>query len=216
MSQPQILKVEEALNLLVGQARSKVLPRVVTISGGTCSGKTTFADRLAFRIRQAGLTAVIIPFDAYFRDFDDPMLLNTDGKRIFDVPKAYWVSEFAINIVTLIKKGLPVQIPVYDIRTNKRQPQRQTVQPADVIIAEGLFAGSSLRFLYEDAMRIYMETPEEKCMERRVNRDSSLYSVSPERVAASFIEKIHPYWHIHQQNEKTIAHIIVDDNKEGG
>ena len=91
MSQPQILKVEEALNLLVGQARSKVLPRVVTISGGTCSGKTTFADRLAFRIRQAGLTAVIIPFDAYFRDFDDPMLLNTDGKRIFDVPKAYWV-----------------------------------------------------------------------------------------------------------------------------
>lgn len=214
MSKPQVLSVEKALQFLGTQACGKDFPQIVTISGGTCAGKTTFADKLIYRLRHAGKSVEKVPLDAYFRDHDDPKFPQLDGIRSYDVPGAYLGSEFAKDVLAL-SKGSATAIPVYDMFTNKRLPQKLTLQPADVIIAEGIFAGSSLGHSRVKTLHIYMETPTDTCLDRRIERDAQTYSVMPDLVVRNFRKKILPYWHLHQKSEKTIAHLIVDGQQEG-
>lgn len=188
------------------------MPQVITISGGTCSGKTVFAQKLQESCEKIAVSSVIIPLDSYFRDGDDVEFSTQKSRLIFDVPQAYHQDEFLRDILNLAK-GIPVSIPVYDIASNKRKGGTEII-PRDFIIAEGLFAASFLNNSGLEVVHVYMDTPLEECLNRRIRRDTAAYHVSAPRVVEKFKEKVWPFWYLHQQSEKTLAHIIVNDHQE--
>jgi uridine kinase len=91
------------------------------------------------------------------------MQIRQDCEPIFDVPQAYHREEF-LNEVTCLIGGMPVRRPLYDLNSNRRLLQTEMISPADMIIAEGLFAASFLDSSDLAALHVYMDTPLDECL----------------------------------------------------
>src|SRR5688572_32594293 len=116
---------------------------VVGIAGGTGSGKTTVAHKLAAAMPPQ--RCVTLEHDAYYRDqshlpADERATIN------YDHPAALESGLLAEHLRQL-RSGEPVDIPIYDFATHTRRRDKRRVQAAPVIIVEGIlvFCDASLR-----------------------------------------------------------------------
>jgi uridine kinase len=189
------------------------LPQVIAISGPTCSGKTTFATRLTEDFHNAGVSVTNVPLDCYFRDCDDPDFPRSKQGLLFDLPSAYWSGEFA-DAVTSLVIGHPVYLPQYDLARNKRLlTPGEKIFSAHAIIAEGLFAGQFLDRKSFRVFKVFMDTPVEVCLQRRVERDVRIYGVSVRQATEYFRLKVMPYWAQCVLNQKSNADLIVKERR---
>ena len=212
MTSAEIWTSEKTLTYLSEMALCGKLPRLVTISGGTCSGKTTFAAKMLAILDKIGVSTAIVPLDSYYRDRNDPAFPRHGSGHIYDVPEAYERNRFASDVSTLMSES-PIYMPIYDMASNRRLGSTKKVWPKNIIIAEGIFAASFLDHPDLGAFHIYMETTQGECLTRKIERDTARYKVSGTQVIRNFTEKVAPYWARHQQSEKTLAHVIVDDHQ---
>ena len=162
----------------------------VIIAGATCSGKTTFATNLRKHCSEQ-LSVSDIKQDAYFKDLHD--VPRTRKGYLLDSPNAFHTSEFQKDVWQLLHEGATV-IPTYDVATNKRVAKNTQVTRAQVNIFEGLHTISLLEGL-SDSITIYLTTPLESCLERRVRRDIELCGVTEERIRENFGDCIDPMVH---------------------
>src|SRR3954471_17229688 len=91
-------------------------PLVMGIAGGSGSGKTTVAQRVAASLPAASVT--IIEHDAYYRDrpdltYDERCQLN------FDHPESL-ETELLVQHLAGLRRGEPVAVPIYDFKTHRR------------------------------------------------------------------------------------------------
>lgn len=190
---------------------------VIAVSGGTQSGKTTFARTLARRLRGLGRTVATLELDDFFLDLEDPRLpRDGSGRAIYDVPEAYHREEFR-DAASTLASGQPVWVPIYRKGENRRTGMR-LLRPSDARIAEGLFAGTFLAGLPVPLIEVFMDTPVLTCRKRRIETDVRLYGVSPEKVGDAFDERILPFWNDHIMPQRATARFIVTPNPppEGG
>ena len=109
-------------------------PFLVGVAGGSGSGKTTVAERLAGLIGEPDLA--LVRLDAYYRDrndlpFEARAAINYDHPDAFDWP-------LLLDHVKALQQGLEVQVPVYDFATYERQSDRVVIAPARVVVVEGI------------------------------------------------------------------------------
>src|SRR5688572_18902508 len=109
-------------------------PLVVGIAGGTGSGKTTVAHKLAAAMPPG--RCVTIEHDAYYRD-QKHLSLEERTKVNYDHPASLESSLLAIHLRDL-RAGNPVDIPIYDFASHTRSPDTRRVTPAPLIIVEGI------------------------------------------------------------------------------
>jgi uridine kinase len=144
------------------------LPRIVVgIAGGTGSGKTTTAKKIAEALPDGA--ALRIEYDSYYRDQsvippDDRGGLNFDHPGALDTP-------LLVEHLTALRAGEPVDLPIYDFKTHSRTPECRRAAPAPVIIVEGIltFADEGLRNLFD--IKIFVDTDADIRIMRRVRRD---------------------------------------------
>src|SRR5829696_7095036 len=103
---------------------------VVGIAGGTGSGKTTVAHKLAAAMPPG--RCVTIEHDAYYRDQshlppEERALINYDHPASLESPL------FAEHLRAL-REGRGVDVPIYDFATHTRREETRRVEPAPVII----------------------------------------------------------------------------------
>src|SRR5262245_37823964 len=93
-------------------------PFVVGVAGGTASGKTTVAERLAELLGEEHLA--LVKLDAYYRHRDD---LSFDARTQinYDHPDAFDWALFTAHLDTL-SAGRSVDMPVYDYAAHLRSP----------------------------------------------------------------------------------------------
>ena len=140
-------------------------PLVLGIAGCSGSGKTTLALALA---RKSG--ALHFPIDHYYRDLSHFPLEDRRNQN-FDDPAMIEVPLLAAH-VSALARGLSIERPLYDFSTHSRIPGcSETIGPVSVVIVEGLFAlhYAELQPLYR--LRVFVEAPDELCLERRLRRD---------------------------------------------
>jgi len=204
-----VLGVKAAIRFLCERAKGE-LPKVIAISGGTCSGKTTFASKLKSVLQDMGISVRVVPLDSYYKDHDDPGFPKDKQKRhLLDVPGAFFGNEFLADISALAY-GNSVRIPVYHLPTNKRLiGQSVSLCPAQTIIAEGLFAGYFMLRSTLPVFYIFIDTPAEVCLERRIERDTRLYGVSPSQVRVFFRSRILPYWEEYASMQRQSADLVI-------
>ena len=141
---------------------------VVAILGASGSGKSYLVASLAPKILDA--TVAFLRVDDYYRDlahlsFEDRETIN------FDHPDAIEFERLVDDLATL-KSGEEVQTPVYDFTQHTRSALSQSVPPADIILLEGVLAmsDSATRKLVD--YTIFVDTPLELCLARRIERDA--------------------------------------------
>jgi len=167
--------------------------RIISVAGGTASGKTTLAHDL-YRI--GGEERVqIIPLDSYYRD----QAHLTPEERVginYDHPDAFEAELLRMHLDAL-RNGHAVDVPVYDFATHSRsKSQIQHVSPTDVVIVEGFLAlhFSELREVY--SYSVFVETADEVRFQRRLKRDVRERGRTEESVYSQWNETVHPM-HMH-------------------
>ena len=142
-------------------------PLCIGIAGGTGSGKTTVAAKLAAAM-PAGRCAVI-DHDAYYRD-QAHLPLAVRAEINYDHPSSLETSLLAEHLLTL-RSGRAVEVPIYDFVTHSRRRETRRVEPAPVIIVEGIlvFVEAALRDQMD--IKIFVDTDADIRLMRRIRRD---------------------------------------------
>jgi uridine kinase len=164
-------------------AQQLTLPRrpfILGIAGCSGSGKTTLARELTQQFK-----ATLLPLDFYYHDLshlphDDRALQN------FDHPDSIEHALLAEHISTLANRQ-PIHRPIYDFANHTRVPnQTELIAPTEFLIVEGILAlhYEDLRNLYD--FSIYVNAPNQICLNRRIYRDMRERGRTEESVRAQF------------------------------
>jgi len=182
---------------------------VVGIAGGTGSGKTTVAHKLAAAMPDG--RCVSIEHDAYYRD--QSHLPPEERATInYDHPAALESSLFAEHLRQL-RAGTPVDVPIYDFATHTRSTDTRRVVPAPVIIVEGIlvFADAALREQMD--IKIFVDTDPDIRLMRRIRRDLEVRGRTFQSVRDQYYATVRPMHLEYVEPTKRWADLIVP---EGG
>jgi len=167
-------------------ARLPFPPVVLAIAGCSGSGKTTLAAELARTLK-----GVHFHFDNYYRDLSH-LPIAKRAQQNFDDPALIESPLLAAHIRALAR-GESIERPVYDFATYIRAPRRtETVHPGAYLLVEGLFALHYGELLPLYQLRIYVDTPDELCFERRLKRDMEERGRTPESVRRQYEATVRP------------------------
>jgi len=179
-------------------------PFILGIAGCSGSGKTTLARELTTQFN-----ATLLPLDFYYRDLshlppDDRALQN------FDHPDSLEHTLLAEHIRALADR-IPIHHPVYDFATHTRIPNRtELVTPTEFLIVEGILAlhYEALRSLYD--FSIYVNAPNQLCLNRRIYRDMRERGRTEASVRAQFEATAKPMADLYVLPSATHASVIVE------
>lgn len=182
---------------------------LIVIAGGTGSGKTTLADKL---IESFGKEEVsVLRHDNYYKRHDD-MDYEQRARLNYDHPDAFDTPLLCEHIASL-KAGKAVEVPVYDYTIHNRSSETMLVEPAPVIILEGIliFVEKELCDLMD--IKVFVDTDADVRILRRIVRDVNERGRSLESVIGQYLTTVKPMHEQFVEPSKRRADIIVP---EGG
>ncbi len=179
-------------------------PTVLAIAGCSGSGKTTLADQLA-----RTLGGLRFHLDDYYLDLAH-MPLEERVRKNFDDPAMIEVPLLAAHIATLAR-GETIERPCYDFGTYTRMTGRtQKVTAGPFLIIEGLFALHYKELAPFFNLRIYIDTPDELCFERRLKRDIEERGRTAEMVRYQYNLTVRPASEAYVRPSAANADLIID------
>ena len=183
-------------------------PLVVGLAGGTGSGKTTVAEAV---IAAAAGDVAVLPHDAYYRAQHDlppaaPALTN------YDEPGAFDTDLLVAHLDELIAGGT-VQRPVYDFERDDRAPDTVRIDPAPVLVVEGLLVLHEPALRERMTLKVFVDAPPDERFIRRLERDVRERGRSAESVIAQYRRTVKPMHDLFVEPTKAHADLIVP---EGG
>lgn len=178
---------------------------IIGIAGASGSGKSLLAKTIVNELGSDQV--VVISEDSYYKDLGD-LPLNEKAARNFDHPEAFDHHLFAQHLESL-KKGKGAEIPVYDYATHSRVSETRKIGNHRLIVLEGilLFVDEALREQMD--IRIYVDTPADICLIRRLTRDIAERGRSLECVLTQYQETVRPMYLQFIEPSKRYADVIV-------
>jgi uridine kinase len=184
-------------------------PIVIGVAGGTGSGKTTVANEI---LQQVGAEHLAyIPHDAYYRELG--LLTKEERAKVnFDHPDSL-ETELLVEHLKALKQGQSVEVPIYDFTTHMRTERTRRVEPAPVILVEGIliFVEPELRELFD--VKLYVDTDADVRFIRRLQRDVHDRGRSVESVCEQYLSTVRPMHMEFVEPSKRHADVIIP---EGG
>ena len=182
-----------------------VKPLIIGIAGGSGSGKTTVARRVADALENASVA--FIDMDAYYRNFTT--LSAEERKHVnWDHPDAFDLDLFASQMSALAA-GQTIEKPVYDFVAHARRPEPERVEPADVIVIDGilLFVDRRVRDLCD--VKVYVDADADIRLIRRIERDLVARGRPLEEILDQYLTTVRPMHLEFVEPSKRWADVIV-------
>ena len=178
---------------------------LIGIAGGTGSGKTSIAKELSSNFSKSDI--VLIEQDSYYKDLSNMPIAKRE-KINFDHPSSI---DFSLMIKHLenLKNGFETKIPIYDFATHTRKKNTKTIKKHRIILLEGIFS------LFNDKIRdmmnikIYIYTPSDLRIIRRIKRDIEERSRTLESIVKQYYENVRPMHIKFVKPTKQYADIII-------
>ena len=186
-----------------------ITPLTIGIAGGTGSGKTTVARRIAAALPAGSVST--LEHDAYYRDRPD---LSPDARAQlnFDHPESL-ESALLVDHLGALKAGQRVDVPIYDFKTHRRLERSRQVEPTPLIIVEGIlvFVESELRDRLD--IKIFVDTDADIRVFRRIRRDMEQRGRTFESIREQYYRTVRPMHLQFVEPSKRWADLILP---EGG
>ena len=140
---------------------------VIGIAGGSGSGKTTVVKAIT---KQLSGRVVVIPQDSYYKD-SSHLPLEERQKINFDHPDAIdW--KLLCQQVRELKQGKTIEQPIYSyITCSRSKTETLTVEPADVIIVEGILIFTCKELRDQMNIKIFVDADDDDRLMRIIVRD---------------------------------------------
>ncbi len=181
---------------------------IIGVTGGSGSGKTTFARMLHEKICQklGPSTCAILSQDSYY--IDQSANFKGDGSVNFDHPSSIDFPLLAEHL-KLLKSGKSIPVPSYDFVTHARSAERNPFAVLPVVILDGMLILSQeiIRPLLDYS--IFIDAPENVRYERRLHRDVRDRGRTPEGVKIQFESQVKPMHDQFIEPSKTHASLVV-------
>ena len=183
---------------------------LIGIAGGTGSGKTTLADKLVDSFGSDEVS--ILRHDNYYKRHDE-MTYDERSKLNYDHPDAF-DTELLCEHIQMLKEGKAIEMPVYDYTVHNRSNEVVVVEPAPVIVLEGIliFAEQSLCDLMD--IKVFVDTDADVRILRRILRDVKERERSVDSVISQYLTTVKPMHEQFVEPSKRRADIIIPEGGE--
>ena len=179
---------------------------VIGIAGGSGSGKTTVVKAITDKLKAEKV--VVIPQDSYYKDSSD---LTDEEKRVynFDHPNAIdW--ELLCSQLSELKSGRSVRQPVYSyISCSRSKTETVEVNPADVIIIEGILIFTCEKLRKQLDIKIFVDADDDDRLMRVMARDIIERGKTVETVIERYTKTVKPMYLQFIEPSKRYADIII-------
>jgi len=178
---------------------------IIGISGASASGKSLLSNTIVNELGSQNV--IVISEDSYYKNRTN-LSLEERAKINYDHPDAF-DHDLLCEHLEQLQQGKTVQIPVYDFSNHLRSADTKTIGHYAIIVLEGilLFADPNVRSMMD--MRIFMDTPLDICLIRRLRRDIHERGRDIDSVLTQYEETVRPMYLQFIEPSKKYADIIV-------
>lgn len=185
-------------------------PILITIAGGSASGKTTVVDKIVSKLPQLDVT--LLKHDDYYNDLTH-MSLEERYNVNYDHPSALDNSLLITHLVKLLSNET-VEKPTYDFIEHNRSKITETIAPTKVIILEGILCLENVDVRNLSHIKIFVESDDDVRFIRRLVRDTNTRGRTQESVINQYLKTVKPMHYKFVKPSKRFADIIIpNDNK---
>ena len=178
---------------------------VIGIAGGSGSGKTTVVKALTEKLKEK---VVVIPQDSYYKDSSN---LTEEEKRNhnFDHPDSIDF-ELLNKHLTMLKEGKTIEQPVYSyITCSRSKTETITVNPAEVIIIEGILIFTNYKLRSQLDVKIFVDADDDDRLMRVMARDIKERGKDVDWVIERYTNTVKPMYLQFIEPSKRYADIII-------
>ncbi|WP_180131293.1 uridine kinase [Rhodoferax sp. BLA1] len=163
-------------------------PFVIGVAGGSGSGKSTVTRQVLASVGPD--MATVLYQDDYYLDQTE-MSPEERRKTNYDHPDAFdW--PLMMQHLQALRRGEPIEMPTYDFTAHNRASQTITLQPAPVIVVEGLFALYDADLRKMMSLKIFVDTAPDVRFIRRLQRDMAERGRTAESVINQYMATVRP------------------------
>jgi uridine kinase len=162
-------------------------PFLVAIVGGSGSGKSWLADKLQSAL---GHNAGRLSLDDFYRDRSHLSPVQRDRIN-FDNPAAINWPEFE-HVLNSCHHWRKTRVPRYDFKTHCRLPRSRVLKPKPIMLVEGLWLLRSPRIRKLFGFRIFLDSPTQLRLRRRLARDIADRGRSRSSIQEQFRKTVEP------------------------
>ena len=180
-------------------------PLIIGIAGGSGSGKSTVANNVAELLTTSSVA--FIDMDAYYKNF--PSLTLDERKKLnWDHPDAFDYDLLCAHLEALARRE-PIEKPEYDFVTHLRRPSPTRVEPADVIVIDGilLFVDERVRELCD--VKVFVDADADIRIIRRIERDTHVRGRPVDEIIEQYLSTVQPMHLQFVEPSKRYADVIV-------
>lgn len=187
---------------------------VIAIAGASASGKSWLAATLRRQLeRESGDDHLaILAEDAYYLD-QTHLPMEQRIRTNYDHPSAFDHELLARHLCEL-RAGRAVQMPMYDFCLHTRASGTVTVRPAKVILVEGILLLSSADLRQSFDIRIFVDTPLDICLMRRIRRDIEERGRSLNSVIDQYERTVRPSYFAFVNPSREYADMVITHDEQ--
>ena len=182
---------------------------IIAIAGASASGKSLFASTVYQElVAELGDERIaILAEDAYYRDqshlsFEQRTLTNYDHPSAFE-------HKLLVKHLQDLRQGQAIQVPQYSYKEHTRLSDTIAVQPAKVILVEGILLLTDPNLRAEFDISVFMDTPLDICLLRRIKRDLEERDRSLQSVVEQYEGTVRPAFFDFIAPSKQYADLVV-------
>ncbi|MGD2060789.1 MAG: uridine kinase [Acidimicrobiia bacterium] len=181
-------------------------PLFIGLAGGSGSGKTTIAEEVVDRLRGE---VALLHHDAYYRNrvdlsFDERTRVNYDHPHALE-------TELLVEHLARLRTGLAIEHPVYDFAAHLRSDDTIRIEPAPVIVVEGILVLSEPTLRSELDLKIFVDTDPDMRLARRLERDIAERGRSVDSVIHQYFATVRPMHLEFVEPSRRYADLIIPE-----
>jgi uridine kinase len=183
-------------------------PVVIAVAGGSSSGKTTVVNSILDHLQEYKI--VVIRHDDYYKDQSD-MTMEERMKVNYDHPFSL-DNDLFFEQISQLMEGKTIEKPTYDFVALNRASKTETVEPAKIIIIEGILVLEDDRIRDLADIKLYVEADEDIRFIRRLKRDTQERGRTLDSVINQYLSTVKPMHYAFVKPTKRYADVIIPND----
>ena len=183
--------------------------KILALIGGSGSGKSTVLDGLR---NHFGERAAVLSLDNYYRPKSE-LPVDENGETNFDMPVVI-DDETMVSDIDVLRAGKSIHLSTYTYNRDVMKSETVTIDPAEWLIVEGLFAMAYPAMEERADLVGYIDASPETRLARRIARDGSERGYTEDEVRYQWKNHVRPADLQFIEPWKTKADVVVDNEKD--
>lgn len=184
---------------------TQVKPFIIGIAGGSGSGKSTVARKVAEGLGTSSVA--FIDMDAYYKNFTE-LPIEERRKLNWDHPDAFDFDLLCAHLGQLAESEA-IDKPEYDFVTHLRSSNTRHIEPPEVVVIDGilLFVDERVRDLCD--VKVFVDADPDIRLIRRIKRDIKTRGRPLDEVLDQYLSTVQPMHLQFVEPSKRYADVIV-------